>query len=193
MRALATVLLCVVLTACSVGVSGSSSSRLVVSTPAATTPAETAPPASSTPPPKPRTPAPVNACRANSDPQRVIVSLRHQHAWLCERSRTVLDTPITTGRSAEPYYATPTGLYHVQSRQRDVTLYPLSGGAYPVKYWVTFDAPLFGFHDASWQTIPFGSGRYRTEGSHGCVHLPLAAMRSLYNWARVGATVSICP
>ena len=32
---------------------------------------------------------------------------------------------------------------------------------------------------------------YRTEGSHGCVHMPLAAMKFLYDWAAVGTTVDI--
>ena len=104
----------------------------------------------------------------------------------------MLDTPITSGAvSVASYYETPTGSFHIQTRERDTTLYPLAGGAYPVKYWVTFDAPLFGFHDSSWQTIPYGSAKYRTEGSHGCVHVPLRAMQFLYGWARVGAAVVI--
>ena len=60
-----------------------------------------------------------------------------------------------------------------------------------MKYWIPFDAPLFGFHDSSWQTFPYGSQQYRTDGSHGCVHMPLADIAFLYEWANVGATVVI--
>ena len=45
-----------------------------------------------------------------------------------------------------------------------------------MKYWIPFDAPLFGFHDSSWQKMPYGSQKYRTKGSHGCIHMPLAAI-----------------
>ena len=50
---------------------------------------------------------------------------------------------------------------------------------------------IYGFHDSAWQTIPYGSTKYHTDGSHGCVHLPIAAMKWLYNWAAVGAAVTI--
>jgi lipoprotein-anchoring transpeptidase ErfK/SrfK len=66
-----------------------------------------------------------------------------------------------------------------------------TGAAYDVKYWIPFDGPLFGFHDSSWQDFPYGSDRYRTAGSHGCVHMPLAAIRYLYNWADIGTPVRI--
>ena len=39
--------------------------------------------------------------------------------------------------------------------------------------------------------MPYGSPKYRTKGSHGCVHMPLPAMRFLYTWAEVGTTVRI--
>ena len=49
----------------------------------------------------------------------------------------------------------------------------------------------FGFHDAPWQTMPYGAAGYTDNGSHGCVHLPAEAMAWLFNWAAVGATVTI--
>ena len=36
-----------------------------------------------------------------------------------------------------------------------------------------------------------GSSLYKSEGSHGCVHFPAAAMTRLYQWAPVGTTVTI--
>jgi lipoprotein-anchoring transpeptidase ErfK/SrfK len=141
---------------------------------------------SATPKPEP----PPNACARNTAPQLVLVSISKQHAWLCARTRTVYSTAVTTGMTGQ-YTATPTGTYRIQGRDRDTVLTLNSGATYDVKYWIPFDAPLFGFHDSSWQSFPYGSARYRTEGSHGCIHLPLAGMKFLYDWGHVGATVVI--
>jgi len=48
-----------------------------------------------------------------------------------------------------------------------------------VKYWIPYDG-VYGFHDSSWQTFPYGSQQYRTDGSHGCVHFPLTVMSWIY-------------
>ena len=133
---------------------------------------------------------PVNHCLGNTAPQRILVSIAAQHAWLCAGRRTVFDTGVTTGM-ADPRTATPVGDFSVQAKATDTTLSPATGGSYPVRYWIPFDAPAYGFHDASWQHFPYGSPQYRTSGSHGCVHLPLAAMRVLYDWVHVGAAVTI--
>lgn len=135
-------------------------------------------------------PAPVDRCAGNGYAQLVIVDLSAQHAWMCERGRTVHDTPITSGMQGAAT-ATPTGRFAVDGKTRDTTLYPSAGGAYPVRYWITWDAPLYGFHDSAWQTIPYGSAQYRTGGSHGCVHMPLPAMRFLYGWVQIGTPVHI--
>lgn len=132
-------------------------------------------------------------CAANHEAQLVLVSVRQQHLWLCAWHRLVRDTPVTTGAVALPYRSTPTGAFTIQAHYTDQVLTLVDGAQYTVKYWIPFDAPLFGFHDSPWQTMPYGSPRYRTQGSHGCVHLPAAAMRFLYRWARVGATVRIRP
>lgn len=142
--------------------------------------------------PSPPPPAPADRCAGNTAPQLVLVDISEQHAWLCERGRTAHQTPVTTGMQG-PDTATPVGRFRIDGKTRDTTLYPSSGGAYPVRYWITFDAPLYGFHDASWQAIPYGSQDYRTGGSHGCVHMPLEAVRVLYDWVRLGAAVQIRP
>jgi lipoprotein-anchoring transpeptidase ErfK/SrfK len=49
----------------------------------------------------------------------------------------------------------------------------------------------YGFHDASWQTFPYGSPLYTTQGSHGCVHVPVAVLGTLFNWAPIGTLVTI--
>ncbi|MDT4911672.1 MAG: hypothetical protein QOC66_800 [Pseudonocardiales bacterium] len=136
-------------------------------------------------------PAPVSTpCDTNTRARYVYVSLRRQHMWLCAKHRVALATAITSGMVGQ-YTETPTGRYTIQGRNRNTVLTLNTGAAYDVKYWIPFDGPLFGFHDSSWQDFPYGSDRYRTAGSHGCVHMPLAAIRYLYNWADIGTPVRI--
>jgi hypothetical protein len=141
------------------------------------------------------TPAPVRhvastPCAGHRGHRLVLVSLRRQHLWMCAGHRDVRDTAVTTGRLGQ-YTETPTGTYQIQGLNRDSTLTLNTGATYPVKYWIPFDAPLFGFHDSPWQRFPYGSPLYKTRGSHGCVHVPLRAIRFLYGWADIGTTVRI--
>jgi lipoprotein-anchoring transpeptidase ErfK/SrfK len=130
-----------------------------------------------------------NMCRANGVAQLVIVSISRQHAWMCSGSRQVYATAATTGASAVGN-GTPTGTWHVLAKQTDRWLTTRDGASYHVDYWVPYDGS-YGFHDSSWQKFAYGSALYRTDGSHGCVHLPMSAMVWFYNWAQVGATVTI--
>jgi lipoprotein-anchoring transpeptidase ErfK/SrfK len=109
---------------------------------------------------------------------------------MCAGSHVVRDTAITSGM-AGAYTSTPTGTFRIQGLNRNSILTLADGEQYPVKYWIPFQAPLFGFHDSPWQTIPYGSPQYRTGGSHGCIHMPLAAIRFLYRWAHIGTAVTI--
>jgi lipoprotein-anchoring transpeptidase ErfK/SrfK len=133
--------------------------------------------------------AAADICATNTAAQFVLVVISAQHAWMCEKSALVYDTPVTTGEVANGN-DTPTGTYHIQSRQGARYLTLLDGSRYHVDYWLPYDG-VYGFHDASWQTFPEGSDLYKTNGSHGCVHLPIAAMAWLYTWSAVGATVTI--
>jgi lipoprotein-anchoring transpeptidase ErfK/SrfK len=165
-----------------------SAAPVAVTSFATPTPTITTPPPSPTPTP---TPSPPNECAANTANQLILVSVSTQTAWMCSGATTVYTTPVTTGATADGYDDTPQGTFHVESRQTDRTLTLLSGAKYHVKYWIPFSGTLYGFHDATWQTMPFGSQDYHTLGSHGCVHLPSDAMAWLYSWVTVGATVTV--
>jgi lipoprotein-anchoring transpeptidase ErfK/SrfK len=130
-------------------------------------------------------------CVHNRQPQLIVVSIKRQHEWVCARHRTVLSTPVTTGASSRPGDATPRGTFAVQGLDRDTVLTTSAAGRYHVKYWIPFHLGVWGFHDASWQTMPFGSTHYVTRGSHGCVHMPLAAIRWLFRWVHFGTPVRI--
>jgi hypothetical protein len=137
-------------------------------------------------------PAPIDAadvCSSNTAAQFVLVEISQQHAWMCAGATLVYDTAVTTGEVANGD-DTPTGTWHIQGKQGARYLTTLDGTRYHVNYWMPYD-DMYGFHDAAWQTFPEGSALYQSAGSHGCVHLPEDAMAWLYNWAAVGATVTI--
>lgn len=129
-----------------------------------------------------------NGCRRAAG-KAVLVDIGTQFARMCDRHQQIRTTPVTTGASALGD-GTPTGTWHVQARVRDTTLYPAAGGAYPVKYWMPYDG-AYGLHDSPWQHFPYGSAKYRTHGSHGCVHVPGPTMAWLFRWAQVGTRVTI--
>lgn len=144
-------------------------------------------PARALPKPKPR-----NYCAGNTERQLVLVSIARQHVWMCSHASAVYSSGVTTGMLGADT-STPTGHFTIQGKDTNTTLTLNTGAEYAVQYWIPFSAPLYGFHDSSWQRFPYGSPKYRTDGSHGCVHMPLQTMRYLYGWADIGAAVDIRP
>lgn len=134
--------------------------------------------------PRPR----VEVCAGNTEPQLILVSIGKQRAWMCERGRQVKTSAVTTGKLADDS-STPTGTWEITGKETERYL---NGPGYSdfVHYWLPFYGD-FGFHDATWQTMPFGSPRYRTQGSHGCIHLPTPMMAWLYQWVQIGATATV--
>jgi lipoprotein-anchoring transpeptidase ErfK/SrfK len=130
-----------------------------------------------------------NGCRTTTVAKRFIVSIRSQVGRMCAGRHQILTTAVTTGASALGY-GTPLGSWRVQAKVPNTVLHPAAGGAYPVRYWVPYDG-VYGIHDSNWQRFPYGSALYRTQGSHGCVHLPGATMAWFFRWVAVGTTVTI--
>jgi hypothetical protein len=127
-------------------------------------------------------------CTANALPQFILVSITDQRVWMCQQHTQMYSTLVTTG-AVNVGDGTPLGTWQIQDKQ---TNRYLVGPGYRdfVHYWMPFNGD-FGFHDAPWQTMAYGAPGYTDNGSHGCVHLPAAAMAWLYNWAPTGTTVTI--
>jgi len=154
------------------------------------------PPAVVTPAPKPAPPpTPTTACSDNTLTKVIIVSISQQHMWACSGTTVADESAVTTGAYALTGVddSTPTGTFHIYSKQTNLHLKGSDiYGSWddPVQYWMPFYSD-YGFHDASWQTFPFGDAAYKTQGSHGCVHLPTDTAAWVYNWAPIGTAVTI--
>ncbi len=128
----------------------------------------------------------VTSCSDNTYSKLLLVSVSQQHLWACQGRKQVDSTPVTTGAKVH-HRQTPLGSWRVQGKQRNRYLVGPGYRDY-VHYWMPFNGD-FGLHDASWQTMPFGSSQWPKQGSHGCVHVPTKTMAWIYRWARVGNTV----
>lgn len=169
--------------------------------PSITTPTTAGQP-STTPTTTPTTPAEVvGAVNAHctspvAGVKHIYVSIAAQHLWACVGDTLAFDSAVTTGASAltNVHDATPTGTFKINAKARNVHLRGRdANGSWDdaVAYWIPYIGSVYGFHDASWQTFPFGSPLYTTQGSHGCVHLPTGTIATVYTWAPIGTQVTI--
>jgi hypothetical protein len=113
------------------------------------------------------------------------VNLTTQKMFFVKNGVKILESNIVTGA---PSMATPPGTFRLQSKASPSVLVG-PGYRSPVTYWMPFNGGI-GFHDASWQPW-FGGNRYLTNGSHGCINMPLSAAKTLYANISIGDTVKV--
>lgn len=140
-----------------------------------------------------------NACLSNSQDQLIVIGIGQRHLWACHNYKVMYDTPVVTGMANYVADKTPTGTFHIYAKQTNTTLTGAdSTGQWsdPVSYWMPFldnQYGSYGFHDATWRPASaFGNiDPSSNQASHGCVELPLAASKWLYDWSQVGTAVTI--
>ena len=115
------------------------------------------------------------------------IDLTHQHLYLYWKGELVLETDFVSGDVADGN-TTPGGLYRLTYKTTDAVL---RGATYetPVKYWMPFNGNI-GMHDATWRN-QFGGEIYLTNGSHGCINLPLDKAQAIYGYVSTGFPI-IC-
>lgn len=96
-----------------------------------------------------------------------------------------IDTPIVTGNTSRRM-GTPSGVNFVYAKQKNRILRG-EGYASHVDFWMPVKGNI-GIHDAAWRG-KFGGTIYKTNGSHGCINTPRAAMEQLFEMAEVGTPV----
>lgn len=122
------------------------------------------------------------------------VDMTGQHAYFYENGEQVWDAPCVTGNMAKGH-DTPEGIFSLTYKETDRILRGAkqADGTYEyeshVDYWMPFNGGI-GFHDASWRN-KFGGTIYQYAGSHGCINLPPAKAKILYEKLAKGIPV-IC-
>lgn len=117
----------------------------------------------------------------------VEIDLTNQHLYLYKEGELILETDFVSGDMAKGN-ATPQGVFGLTYKTTDAVL---RGRDYetPVNYWMPFNGNV-GMHDATWRRR-FGGDIYLTNGSHGCVNLPLDMAASIYSQISTGFPI-IC-
>ncbi len=123
------------------------------------------------------------------------VDLSAQHMWYIQNGSVVFESDVVTG---SPGRDTPAGVFEILTKKRNKTLVgaivPSTGKPEyrtPVSYWARVTWSGIGFHDATWQPA-FGGQLYKQGyGSHGCINMPLGAVKTFYEMISVGDPVVI--
>lgn len=115
----------------------------------------------------------------------VEVNLTAQHLYFYVNGKLVVQSDFVSGNAAKGW-STPAGAYPLTYKQRNATLKG-EGYSTPVSYWMPFNGGI-GLHDANWRKT-FGGTIYKTSGSHGCVNLPPAVAKTIYENISAGDPV----
>ena len=105
------------------------------------------------------------------------ISLDNQHVWMYVDGELLIDSDVVTG-NVKNGWNTRKGIFSLTYKTKNATLRG-PGYASFVYYWMPFDGGI-GMHDATWR-YDFGGNIYKTNGSHGCVNMPLETAKTIYN------------
>lgn len=117
----------------------------------------------------------------------VEINLTGQHLFYYKEGKLVVESDFVSGNLSKGW-GTPAGTYPLAYKQRNAVL---KGANYrtPVSYWMPFNNGI-GLHDANWRSS-FGGAIYKTNGSHGCINLPPAVAKTIFENISAGTPV-IC-
>ena len=121
----------------------------------------------------------------------VEANLSMQHLWFYVDGGLVIESDFVSGCVAKGH-ETNTGVFPLPYKESPSVLSGQDGpNGYEVKvnYWMPFSDGQ-GLHDAVWRGA-FGGTIYQTNGSHGCVNLPLSAAAAIYNYIEAGMAIVI--
>lgn len=115
----------------------------------------------------------------------VEIDLSNQHLYLYVESAIIVESDFVSGNASRGWN-TPAGVYGLTYKARNAVL---RGEGYetPVNYWMPFNGNI-GMHDATWRGS-FGGQIYETNGSHGCINLPLENAKIIYEYIYTGFPV----
>lgn len=122
------------------------------------------------------------------------IDLSAQKMWYVKDGEVIVECSVVTGCVSDGH-ATPQGVYSLAYKVADKVLRgtQYADGSYeyesPVSWWMPFNGGI-GMHDATWRSS-FGGTIYKTNGSHGCINMPLSAAATVYKNITAGTPV-IC-
>lgn len=122
----------------------------------------------------------------------VEISISKQTLWCYKDGKEIVETPVVTGNISQGN-GTPKGsVWAIDAKKSPAVLGTIETMGYssPVTYWMPYCGNV-GMHDADGWRSQYGGDIYKTNGSHGCVNMPKAAARTVYNTLEIGSAVVV--
>ncbi len=115
------------------------------------------------------------------------ISIKDQYLWYYVDGELKLKSKVVTGKL--DITDTPIGVYQISSMFHGIAF----DGGLSGKNWMRFTERGHGLHDATWRPASDFENpeTYLTNGSHGCINLPLDFSYELYDAVEVGTVVVI--
>ncbi len=114
----------------------------------------------------------------------VVVSIKNQELWVVRKGKVAVHLTDVVTDTENKSNATPKGVWYIMYKESPSVLrgYNDDGSKYAskVQYWMPFTLSGCGLHDASWRS-DWSKSAYLTGGSHGCVNIRPAEIRSVWN------------
>lgn len=110
-----------------------------------------------------------------------------QKVYMYKNGQLIIETDMVSG-SKRGGHSTRCGAFYITGLYKNRVLRG-PGYASPVSYWMPFHAGE-GLHDATWRDT-FGGDIYISNGSHGCLNLPLSNAAIIYENATKGYPVMV--
>lgn len=114
----------------------------------------------------------------------VVVSIKNQELWVVRKGKVAVHLNDVVTGPEDKGNATPKGVWYIMYKESPSVLrgYNDDGSKYAskVQYWMPFTLSGCGLHDASWRN-DWSKSAYLTGGSHGCVNIRPAEIRSVWN------------
>lgn len=110
------------------------------------------------------------------------IDLSKQQIWCYMKGKELFHGDVKSG-AVNHFAETPVGVHKIWSHEKGKSLKGTrkDGSTYdlPVKYWMPINYGGVGLHDASW-TKDFGGTYYIKDGSNGCINLPEATAKFIF-------------
>lgn len=116
------------------------------------------------------------------------VNIDKQEISMYLKGKLLVKGPVVTG-NVDAGRDTPTGEFSILEKDYDVVLVG-PGYASHVTYWMQIYGGI-GIHDADEWRDEYGGDIYLSDGSHGCINVPLDIVEIIYKNAYVGMDVIV--
>ena len=122
---------------------------------------------------------------ASGSGKKIVVDLSHQKLYAIEGNRTVLSSPISSGRWG---YETPSGRFRVLLKDKDHV-----SSSYPKREWEEDGGAKMPYTIKITNTgIAIHAGELPGRpDSHGCIRVPYGKAMQLFRWTKVGIPVVV--